>query len=399
MSQQCNNENSAPVRKSFLPYGQQLIDEDDIAAVVSVLRGDFITQGPKIAEFEQSIASYVGAKYAVAFANGTAALHGACYAAGIQAGDEVITSPITFIASSNCVLYQGGIPVFADIKMDTYNIDPAGIEERITDRTKAIIAVDFTGQPAEMDRIQMMARDHGLVVVQDAAHSLGASYHGRKVGTLADMTMFSFHPVKHITSGEGGMIVTDNAEYYRKLQLFRNHGMTKDPLEMLHNDGLWYYEMQELGFNYRMTDIQAALGLSQLHKLDGYVERRREIAKIYNNAFRSMKGIVLPVQHPYAESSWHLYVLRWLPEEFSANRKQIFNELRDQNIGVHVHYIPVYKQPYYERLGYEKGLCPNAEKYYETAITLPLFPKMSSQDIEDVINGVMKIYNQYKVEL
>ncbi|MNO91696.1 UDP-4-amino-4,6-dideoxy-N-acetyl-beta-L-altrosamine transaminase [compost metagenome] len=386
---------STPVRNLLLPYGQQWLDVDDIEAVIKVLQGDYITQGPAIEDFESKIASYVGAKYAVAFSNGTAALHGACFAAEVGEGDEVITTPITFLASSNCVLYQGGTPVFVDIDMDTYNIDPMQIEKKITSRTKAIIAVDFSGQPVEMDRLAMIAHDHNLVLIQDAAHSLGASFAGQKVGSLADMTMFSFHPVKHITTGEGGIITTNNEQYYRRLLMFRSHGMTRDPKELSRNDGPWYYEMQELGYNYRMTDMQAALGVSQMEKLDSFVERRRIIAKQYNEHFSSMKGIVIPNQHAESNSSWHLYVLRWLPEYFSVDRREIFQALRNENIGVNVHYIPVYLQPYYQKLGYKQGICPNAEVYYNSAITIPCFPKMKDSDVNDVITAVKKVYDRF----
>ncbi|WP_068497223.1 UDP-4-amino-4,6-dideoxy-N-acetyl-beta-L-altrosamine transaminase [Paenibacillus kribbensis] len=384
-----------PVRDTLLPYGQQWIDDEDIQAVVDVLRSGFVTQGPAIQQFEAKVAEYVGAKYAVAFTNGTAALHGACFAAGIGQGDEVITTPLTFLASSNCVLYQGGTPVFADIDMHTYNIDADRIAERITEHTRAVIAVDFTGQPAELDKISMLCRDRGLVFIEDAAHSLGADYHGRKVGSWADMTMFSFHPVKHITTGEGGIIATNSEEFYRKLLLFRSHGMTRDPQELTKNDGSWYYEMQELGYNYRMTDIQAALGHSQMKKLDAFVEKRRTIVQAYNEALSELTGIVLPEQLAGANSSWHLYVIRWQPEHFNANRKTIFEALRSENIGVNVHYIPVYLQPYYQNLGYEEGLCPNAEEYYRTALTLPLFPKMTDQDVQDVIQAVRKVWTRY----
>ncbi|MFX3636809.1 MAG: UDP-4-amino-4,6-dideoxy-N-acetyl-beta-L-altrosamine transaminase [Candidatus Pristimantibacillus sp.] len=388
-------ESSQPVRNTLLPYGKQWLDDNDIDAVVQVLKGDFITQGPAIEQFERKVASYAGVKYAVAYCNGTAALHGACFAAGIGNEDEVITTPITFLASSNCVLYMGGRPVFADIKEDTYNIDPKQIEQLITNKTKAIIPVDFTGQPVEMDYIEQIARDHGLVVIHDAAHSLGASYNGKKVGSFGDMTMFSFHPVKHVTSGEGGMIVTDNEEYYRRLLLFRNHGMTRDAALMQNNDGPWYYEMTELGYNYRMTDLQAALGNSQMDKLDQFVLRRREIAMRYQEAFSRMAGLITPYQHPSAESSWHLYVLRWNPSAFKADRKQIFEDLRAENIGVNVHYIPVYKQPYYAQSGYDHLQCEQAEAYYSSALTLPLFPLMSDRDIEDVIAAVNKIHMRY----
>lgn len=389
------HESGRPVRETLLPYGQQWLDEQDIEAVVKVLRGAFITQGPAIEQFERKVADAVGAKYAVAFANGTAALHGACFAAEIGQGDEVITTPITFLASSNCVLYQGGTPVFADIDMDTYNVAPSEIESKITERTKAIIAVDFTGQPVEVDRISMLARDRKLVLIQDAAHSLGASYNGRKIGSWADMTMFSFHPVKHVTTGEGGIITTNDERYYERLLLFRNHGMTRNPNRLIQNDGPWYYEMQELGYNYRMTDLQAALGASQMDKLQDFVARRREIAARYNEFFSTLPGLVIPKQHPMAESSWHLYVIRWLPEFFTVSRKEIFEALRAENIGVNVHYIPVYLQPYYQSLGYRPGLCPNAESYYHTAITLPLFPKMTNEDISDVQTAVKKVYDKY----
>lgn len=391
MSEEFHKRPSSPVRNTLLPYGQQWLDEDDIDAVINVLRGDFITQGPAIEAFETKVADYVGANYAVAFTNGTAALHGACFAAGIGEGDEVITTPITFLASSNCVLYQGGTPVFADIDMETYNIDPLEIESKITDKTKAIIAVDFSGQPVEIDRMSMLARDHNLVLIQDAAHSLGATYASQKVGLLADMTMFSFHPVKHVTTGEGGIIVTDSEEYYRKLVLFRNHGMTRDSNMLMKNEGPWYYEMQELGYNYRMTDMQAALGSSQMDKLDRFIQRRKEIALLYNEQLYGLPGIILPKQLEQTQSSWHLYVTRWNPEQFRGSRKDWFEALRSEGIGVQVHYIPVYFQPYYQKLGYERGLCPNAEKFYYSAITLPIFPKMSNSDVSDVVEAVNKV--------
>lgn len=387
-----------PIRDTMLPYGQQWIDEEDIDAVISVLKSDFITQGPQISKFERAIAEYVDATFAVAFSNGTAALHAACFAAGIGAGDEVITTPITFLASSNSVLYQGGTPLFADIRNDTYNIDPRSIEKWITPKTKAIIPVDFTGQPVEIDAINIVAEKYHLTVIQDAAHSLGAEYDGRKVGSLADMTMFSFHPVKHITSGEGGIITTNDENYYKRLQLFRNHGMTKEPSDLLKNEGPWYYEMHALGYNYRMTDLQAALGNSQFRKLDKFVDRRKQIASIYNQAFEELYGVTCPYQHEKANSSWHLYVLRFDLTKFAVNRKVLFDALRAENIGVHVHYIPVYLQPYYQQLRYEKGTCPVAEHFYEEIITLPLFPKMVDRDVEDVINAVKKVCRAYYVE-
>ncbi|REJ29703.1 UDP-4-amino-4,6-dideoxy-N-acetyl-beta-L-altrosamine transaminase [Caldibacillus debilis] len=385
-----------PVRESYLPYGRQWIDEEDVEAVVEALKGDFLTTGPYVSRFERAIADYVGAKYAVAFSNGTAALHGACFAAGIGEGDEVITTPMTFAASANCVLYRGGVPVFADIDEKTYNIDPQSVEEKITERTKAIIPVDFAGQPADLDPILEIAEKHRLVVIEDAAHALGAVYKGRKVGSISDMTMFSFHPVKLITTGEGGIIVTNNEEYYERLLQFRTHGITRDRSRMAEDHGPWYYEMQFLGYNYRLTDIQAALGLSQLKKIEKFLELRRRYAAIYNDAFKGMDELILPHQPEWAESGWHLYVIRLRPEKLAASRREIFEALQRQNIGVNVHYIPVHYQPYYRKLGYDKGICSKAERVYEEILTLPLFPAMSEQDVRDVIEAVKRTVGQYR---
>lgn len=398
MSKKLAIQGGLPVRDAILPYGQQWVDGDDISAVISALESDYITQGPAISLFEKAVASYVGAQYAVAFCNGTAALHGACFAAGIGPGDEVITSPITFIASSNCVLYQGGKPVFADIRKDTYNIDPEAIEKAITRETKAIVAVDFTGQSCEMDKIRKLADKYNLVVIQDAAHSLGASFRGRRVGSIADMTMFSFHPVKHITTGEGGIITTDSFEYYERLVSFRSHGMTRDPDKLLKLDGPWYYEMHDLGYNYRMTDLQAALGLSQMKKLEQFVVKRRDIAARYQEAFEGMEGVVIPIQHPLSESSWHLYVLRFESKCFRVERRIIFEALRAEHIGVNVHYIPVYKQPYYQINGYSDTSCLEAELYYSEAISIPIFPKMTDSDVDDVINAVQKVHAAFLIK-
>ncbi|MGY4110329.1 UDP-4-amino-4,6-dideoxy-N-acetyl-beta-L-altrosamine transaminase [Aeribacillus sp. SP014] len=385
-----------PVRQSYLPYGRQWIDEDDIEAVIEVLKGSYLTTGPYLAKFEQAVAEYVGAKYAVAFSNGTAALHGACFAAGIGNGDEVITTPMTFAASANCVIYQGGTPIFSDIDEKTYNIDPNKIEEKISDKTKAIIPVDFTGQPAELDVILEIAKKHNLVVIEDAAHALGAVYKGKKVGSISDMTMFSFHPVKHITTGEGGIITTNNREYYDKLLQFRSHGITREKDKLNEFHGPWYYEMQFLGYNYRMTDIQAALGTSQLKKVDKFVELRRKYVAMYNEAFKDIDEIITPFQHEDGQSSWHLYIIRLKLDKLTASRREIFEALQQQNIGVNVHYIPVHLQPYYQQLGYKKGICPNAEKLYEEMITLPLFPAMSEKDVHDVIKAVKRTIDYYK---
>lgn len=368
----------------FITYGRQSLDEEDIQAVIDTLRSPNLTQGPKIAEFEQAIADYIGVKYAVAFCNGTAALHGACYAAGIGEGDEVITSPITFAASANCVRYVGGTVVFADIDETTYNISPNEIRKKLTDKTKAIIPVDFTGQPVDIDEIMAIAWEHNLVVIEDGAHSLGATYKGRKVGTTAHMTMFSFHPVKPITTAEGGIIVTNDEHYYKKLLKFRSHGIEQVPDSQ--EKGGWYYEMTVLGYNYRMTDLQAALGVSQMKKLDTFIARRQEIAKLYTEALQDVEGIILPKQLKLTESGWHLYMVQLE----NADRKQVFDAMRAANIGVHVHYIPVYWHPYYEKLGYKKGLCPVAEDWYEKALTLPVHPGLKNGDIARIIDELKK---------
>lgn len=384
-----------PIRETFLPYGRQWLDKEDIDSVVQVLKGDYLTTGPYISKFEQELANYVGAKYAVTFSNGTAALHGACFAAGIVEGDEVITTPMTFAASANCVLYQGGTPIFADIDEKTYNIDPKEIEKKITEKTKAIIPVHFTGEPAQLDEIYAIAKKHDLVVIEDAAHALGATYKQKKIGSDSDMTMFSFHPVKHITSGEGGIITTNDKKYYDKLLQFRSHGITRDPCKMLDDHGPWYYEMHFLGYNYRMTDIQAALASSQLKKVDKFLELRKKFVAIYNDEFKKIKEITIPHQNEETRSSWHLYMIRLHLDQLIGNRKEIYNALHQENIGVNVHYIPVYLLPYYQGLGYIKGLCPHAEKLYEEVLTLPLFPAMTEKDVMDVIHAVKKVINRH----
>lgn len=370
----------------FIPYGRQSINEQDIEAVVNVLKSDYLTTGPKIAEFERKVADYTGAKYAVAIANGTAALHAACYAAGIGEGDEVITTPITFAASSNCVLYCGGTPVFADINPETYNISPEDIERKITPKTKAIIAVHFTGQPCEMEQIHVIAHKYNLIVIEDGAHALGAEYQGKRVGTLSDMTTFSFHPVKHITTGEGGMILTDNPELYQRLKLFRTHGITREEELLTKNDGPWYYEQLDLGYNYRITDIQCALGVSQMDRMPEFLEKRKQIAKRYNEAFAANEQIQLPYQKEGCDNAWHLYVIRIK----NGKRKEIFEKLRAAGIGVNVHYIPVYQHPYYRTHGYAEVTCPNAEEYYKECISLPMYPDLKEEEQEYVIEKVLE---------
>ncbi|OPD44052.1 UDP-4-amino-4,6-dideoxy-N-acetyl-beta-L-altrosamine transaminase [Bacillus thuringiensis] len=386
-----------PVRETYLPYGQQQIDKYDIQAVVDVLKGDFLTTGPMVQQFEEAIAKYVGAKYAVSFSNGTAALHAACYAAGITEGDEVITTPMTFVASANCILYQGAKPVFADIDNETYNISPKSIEEKITNKTKAIIPVHFTGQPVELEAIKKIAKKNDLIIIEDAAHALGATYKNKKIGSIGDMTMFSFHPVKHITTGEGGVITTNNPLFYEKLVQFRTHGIERNPQKLLENHGPWYYEMQFLGYNYRITDIQAALGLSQLSKLDSFIKIRKKYVDIYSKEFSCLSEIIIPKQLPQTSSSWHLYIIRLNTKLLKCNRKEFYEALQRENIGVNVHYIPVHLQPFYQKLGYEKGICPQAENVYEEIITLPLFPKMTEADVWDVIQAVRKVLLFYSV--
>ncbi|MCD6579026.1 UDP-4-amino-4,6-dideoxy-N-acetyl-beta-L-altrosamine transaminase [bacterium] len=387
-----------PVREKLLPYGHQWIDEEDIKAVTEILRSDWITQGPKVIEFEKEFANYVNARYAIAVSSGTAALHAACFAAQIEKGNEVITTPITFVASANCVIYQRGVPIFVDIREDTLNIDPVEIKKKITKKTKALIPVDFTGLPVDLEKILQIAKNNKLIIIEDASHALGATYKGSKIGSISDMTIFSFHPVKHITTGEGGMITTNNKEYYGRLKLFRTHGITKDKDKLLNYDGPWYYEMQELGYNYRLTDFQCALGLSQLKKIDRIIQRRKEIVQKYNYEFKDMPEIKIPQINPVdSNPAWHIYMIQLSLERLKVERREIFEALRAENIGVNVHYIPVHLQPYYQkRFGYHLGDFPRAENYYSRAITLPVFPKMSDRDVDDVIKAVKKIINYYK---
>lgn len=382
----------APIRSEKIFYGHQYIDDADVQAVVDVLKSDFLTCGPKIGELEKKLCEITGAKYAVVCSNGTAALHIACLAAGVGAGDEVITTPITFAASANCALYCGAKPVFADINEETYNIDPAKVEEATTEKTKAVVAVDFTGQSVELDRLLAHCRKHNIVLIEDGAHVIGTSYDGKMNGSIADMTTFSFHPVKTITGGEGGAVLTNNEEYYKKLLLYRAHGITRD-ISLMENepDGPWYYEQIGLGFNYRITDIQAALIISQLDKLSLFSQRRKEIVKAYDEAFSKLPQIFVQKEIPQSDTTRHLYILRIVPEKLSIDRKKFFDALAAENVCCNVHYIPIYYFPYYQKLGYKKGLCPKAEKLYNEEITLPLYYGMTDQDVEDVIAAVTKI--------
>jgi len=385
-----------PVRKTLLPYGHQSIDEADIQAVVDTLRSDWLTTGPRIAEFEEAFAARTGARHAVSFSSGTAALHAAAFAAGLKADDEAIASPLTFVATANCVLYQGAVPIFADVSRDTLNLDPEQAAARITSRTRAILPVDYAGHPADLAPILDLAEQHGLVVIEDASHALGAEYKGRSVGSLSHMTVFSFHPVKHITTGEGGMVTTDNVKFADTLRRFRNHGISSDARQR-QSEGQWHYEMVLLGFNYRLTDIACALGIQQLKKLGANLSRRRKITERYTAAFREIPEVVPPSVRPEANPAWHLYPVRVDRVKLKADRSQVFHALRAENIGVNVHYIPVHRHPYYrERFGYRGGEYPVAEDAYERLISLPMFHGMSDQDVEDVIHAVDKVISHFR---
>ena len=389
-------EGGTPVRETKIFYGHQYIDDADIQAVVDVLKSDYLTCGPKIGELEQKLCEVTGAKYAVVCSNGTAALHIAAMAAGVGEGDEVITTPITFAASANCALYCGARPVFADIDPATYNIDPAKVEAAITPRTKAVVAVDYTGQSVALDPLRKICREHGLFLIEDGAHVIGTKYKGQPNGSLSDMTTLSFHPVKTVTGGEGGAVLTNDETLYRKLVLYRAHGITRDPSLMEHEpDGPWYYEMIDLGYNYRMTDMQAALIISQLDKLERFSARRKEIVAKYNEAFAKLPQIVVQKEIPESDTTRHLYILRLDPVRLKIDRKRFFEALAAENVCCNVHYIPTYYFPYYEKLGYKRGLCPNAEKLYAEIISLPLYYAMSDEDVESVIEAVTKIAEFY----
>jgi perosamine synthetase len=396
MGSRLASEGGTPVRETYLPYGHQCIDEDDIAAVVEVLRSDWVTTGPRVDEFEARLAEYVGSEYAVVVSSGTAALHAAVFAAGIGPGDEVITSPMTFAASANCVLYERGTPVFADVQGDTLNIDPAEIERAFTPQTRAVVVVDYAGQPCDLDEIREIARQHQAVVIEDASHALGAEYRGRRVGSLSNMTVLSFHPVKLITTGEGGAVTTDDPELARRLRIFRNHGITTEARER-QEAGAWFYEMEALGYNYRLTDVQCALGMSQLCRLDSFLDRRREIAQRYSVAFGELAEVNPLMVGGDRSSAWHIYVIQLDLDKLRVGRAEVFAALRAENIGVNVHYIPVYWHPYYAQLGYRRGQCPVAETAYEQLVTLPLYPGMTDQDVQDVITAVSKVADAYSL--
>lgn len=386
-----------PIREGTLWYGHQWIDEDDIRAVDEVLRGNYITCGPNVDKLEKQLAERVNAKYAVVVSNGTAALHCACMAIGIKPGDEVITTPMTFAASANCVRYCGGTVVFADIDLETYNISPDEIRKKISEKTRAIVAVDFTGQAVQLDEIRKICDECGIYLIEDAAHAIGTSYKGKPVGSIADITCFSFHPVKTITSGEGGAITTNNDELYRKLALYHAHGITHDE-EWLENpsEGHWYYEMLELGYNYRMTDFQAALLGSQLKKLDSFSKRRKEIVAYYDRELSKIPELVVQKEIPESATTRHLYIIQLVLEKLKCSRREFFDAMCAEHVRPQVHYIPVYWFPYYKKIGYQKGLCPNAEFLYERMMSIPLYPSMTDEDTKDVIKAIKKVVHYYR---
>ena len=388
--------------KKALPYAHQDINEDDIRAVDDVLRSDYVTTGPAITAMEDRLKELTGAKYVAAVSNGTSALHVACMAAGVGEGDEVITTPITFAASANCALYCGARPVFADIDPETWEIDPRSVGEKLTDHTKAVVPVDYTGQTPELDAVRKLCDDNGLIMIEDAAHSLGTTYKGRLVGSIADLTTFSFHAIKTVTGGEGGAVATDDEEMFRKLLLYRTHGITRDPVQLVHGDSEtagkpdpWYYEMQALAMNYRITDIQAALITSQLNRLGQFASRRKAIKKRYDEAFRNLPQLILQKCPGDVDAVRHLYVLRLNPDKLSVSRREFFDALVAEGVGCNVNYIPVYWFPYYEKLGYRRGLCPNAESLYENMLSIPFYSAMTDSDVQDVIDAVTRLCEYY----
>lgn len=386
-----------PVRREKIYYGKQCVEQDDVEAVAKILTGPLITCGPQNDELEKRLCEITKAKHAVAVSNGTAALHLACLAIGVKPGDEVIVSSITFAASANCVLYCGGTPVFADIRPDTYNIDVEDVKRKITDKTKAIVAVDFSGQAVELDELLEICREHNLYLIEDGAHSIGTKYKGQPVGSIADITTFSFHPVKTVTCGEGGACTTNSEELYKKLHLLRSHGITRDPDEMENEcQGAWYNEQIMLGFNYRLTDFQAAMLISQLTKLDRFSNRRKEIREIYDEAFKDMPEIFLQTCIPESDTTQHLYIIRLNTDLLTCSRREFFDALAAEGVQPQVHYLPVYRHSYYEKLGYEHGLCPVAEKTYDTMMSIPYYPALSEDEIADVIKAVKKVVEFYR---
>ncbi len=390
-------EGGTPIREEFLPYSTQWLNDKEIEEVVDSLKSSWITTGPKVRLFEEKFKKYIGSKYAIAVNSGTAALHISTSSIDIKPGDEVITTPLTFVASANCVVYRGGTPIFADIKKDTYNIDPNEIKKKITPKTKAIIPVHFTGQPCDMDEINEIAEEKDLYIIEDAAHAIDAEYKGKKIGDISDLTIFSFHPVKNITTAEGGMVTTNNDELYEKLLMFRTHGISKDAEKRFGKSGGFYYDMQFLGFRYNLSELHASLGIHQLDKLKSFQKRRREIVKIYDKELHTIEEITTPFVKKSVKHSWHIYVIQLNLEKLKVDRNYIYRALREENIGVTVHYIPVHYHTFYQnKFGLKKGMLPNVEWLYPRLLTLPIFPKMSDDDVYDVINALKKVINYYK---
>ena len=384
-----------PVRTDPLPYGRHSLDESDVEAVVAALKSGWLTTGPEVEAYERALAEYVGARHAVAVSSGTAALHAAATIAGLGPEDEAIVPPISFAATANCVRYCGARPVFADIDPDTGNIDPAAVDAVLTERTRAIIPVHYAGQPVDLDAIRAFANKHGLTVIEDAAHALGARYQGTSIGADSDLVVLSTHPVKAIATGEGGAIVTNDSEKAARLGAFRSHGVSVNA-RTRDVRGDWYYEMDFLAYNYRIPDLCCALGRSQLKRLDGFLARRKAIAERYGGAFNELAEVEPLSIREDRESAWHLYVIRLALERLQVDRKQVYRALRAEGIGVNVHYIPIYRHPYYQAQGYVKGLCPRAEEFYERIVTLPLWPGMADKDADDVITAVFKVAEAYR---
>ncbi len=380
-------------------YGKQNINDDDIRTVIEVLRSDFLTQGPAVGRFERCVADYCGAKYAAAVTNATSALHIACLAAGLGPGDILWTSPITFVASANCGRYCGADVDFVDIDIDTYNMSVRALEKKLRQAKeigklpKVVVPVHMAGQSCDMARIWELAKEYGFTVLEDASHGVGADYMNMKVGSgkFSDMTVFSFHPVKIITTGEGGMVLTNNDELYRKLCLYRNHGITRESEMMTQEpDGPWYYQQLELGFNYRMTDIQAALGYSQMKRVDQFVQRRRYLANRYNNLLKNLP-VKLPKVISEANPSWHIYVIRVDFGKVKKTKKQIFAEMKEKGITLNLHYIPVHTQPYYEKLGHKPEECIKAMNYYHEVLTLPLYYDLTNEDQDEIVRDLQEV--------
>jgi UDP-4-amino-4,6-dideoxy-N-acetyl-beta-L-altrosamine transaminase len=383
----------------MIPYGRQDITEADIDAVVNVLRSDFLTQGPVVPNFERVLARHVNVKHAVAVNSATSALHIACLALGLKAGDWLWTSPITFVASANCGLYCGAQVDFVDIDPLTYNLCPDALEvklveaEKVGKLPKVLVVVHLCGQPCNLMRIHALSMKYGFSVIEDASHAIGSKYKGEFVGSCrySDITVFSFHPVKIITTAEGGMAVTNDPELAAKMALLRSHGITRDPAQMTHSsDGPWYYQQIELGFNYRMTELQAALGISQMQRLNGYVKRRHEIASQYNKVFADLP-MSTPWQHPDGYSSFHLYVIRLRLDCISKSHATVFRDLLQQGIGVNLHYIPVHLQPYFQRMGFKVGDYPQAERYYADAISLPMYAGLTEANLEKLSRSMYEV--------